>query len=427
MARQKLIVGTYGEINCKQLPSGAWQARARYCDVDGVVREYRKSGETKAKAKSNLKAFFTKHTGTFGDGLIQPDDTVAHLLDVWFETAEKEADERPRELAGRAPNRETLAAYRYHLRWVLERDKNEFPIGAYEIRHMRPVIIQRALDNSGVSADMRKRIRNVLVRAFDLSVFHEAINGNPAASVPTVVVPRRKKKPIPEEDLAVVRAVIREWAMAERRQGPVSKDLPDIVELLIATGMRIGEVVALRWADVHLSPDGESDLPALGAGQWVPWLMVTGQVNSHGKRVDWAKTHTSIRPIALPEWAAQLLRRRKLAEEPNDLDAVFITRNGTWHYPGNVQTRLWKIRNLDAYKDIPQLQGVTPHAFRRTVATVVDEVYDAEAAKQVLGHASTFVTERHYIDRKMKVNDYRAATERLAPDPAREADAESDE
>jgi hypothetical protein len=48
----------------------------------------------------------------------------------------------------------------------------------------------------------------------------------------------------------------------------------------------------------------------------------------------------------------------------------------------------------------------------------VDDVYDAEAAKQVLGHASTFVTERHYIDRKMKVYDYRAATERLAPRPA---------
>ena len=44
-----------------------------------------------------------------------------------------------------------------------------------------------------------------------------------------------------------------------------------------------------------------------------------------------------------------------------------------------------------------------------------------------LGPASTFVTERHYIDRKMKVNDYRAATERLAPDPARETDAESGE
>lgn len=103
---------------------------------------------------------------------------------------------------------------------------------------------------------MRKRIRNVLVRAFDLAVFHEAINGNPASSVPPVVVPR-KKKPIPEEDLDIVRSVIREWANAERRNGPKSVDLPDIVEILIATGMRIGEVVALRWSDVHLSPESQ--------------------------------------------------------------------------------------------------------------------------------------------------------------------------
>jgi len=49
------------------------------------------------------------------------------------------------------------------------------------------------------------------------------------------------------------------------------------------------------------------------------------------------------------------------------------------------------------------------------VATQIDEVYDAEAAKNQLGHTSTTVTERHYISRKMVVPDYRAATERLAP------------
>lgn len=401
MARQKMVVGTYGDINCTQRANGTWLARARYCDVDGVVREYRKSGETKNKARGNLKAFFVEHTGTFGDGAIAPDDTVQELLDLWFAKMEK---------AGR-PTPETLAAYKYHLRWVLDRDKTEHPLGAYQLRHVRPVIIQAALDSADISADMRKKIRSVLVRAFNLAIFHEALNGNPASAVPSVPVPRVKKKSIPVEDLDAVRAAIREWANAERRNGPKSVDLPDIVDLLIATGMRIGEVLALRWSDIELTaPSARRDDET-----WFPWLMVNGQITSKGKRVNYGKTHAAIRPIALPDWAASLLRRRKLEQPPNDIDAVFASRNGTWHFPGNVQSRLWHIRQLDDYADIAALRDVSPHSFRRTVATEIDEVYDADAAKDQLGHTSKTVTERHYINRRLVVPDYRAATERLAP------------
>jgi integrase len=63
----------------------------------------------------------------------------------------------------------------------------------------------------------------------------------------------------------------------------------------------------------------------------------------------------------------------------------------------------------------PRLHGVTPHSFRGTVATEIDEVYDAEATMNQLGHTSKTVTERHYINRKLVVPDYRAATERQAP------------
>lgn len=94
---------------------------------------------------------------------------------------------------------------------------------------------------------------------------------------------------------------------------------------------------------------------------------------------------------------------------------MFITRNGTWHYPTNVQGRLRHIRLLDDYADVAVLQGVTPHSFRRTVATEIDEVYDAEAAMNQLGHTPKTVTERHYSNRKLVVPDYRTATERLAP------------
>lgn len=402
MARQKLMVGTYGEISCFKLKNGTWQARARYCDVDGVVRQYRKNGETKNKARTNLKAFFVEHTGTFGDGALAPTDTVQDLLDLWFEKMEQ---------AEGGPSAETLGYYRSHLRWVLDRDKTDQPIGAYQLRHVRPVIIQAALDSSGVSADMRKRIRSVLVRAFNMAIFHEAINGNPATAVPSVPVPRSKKKPVAVKDLDAVRAAIREWADAEKRNGPKSPDLPDIVEMLIATGMRIGELLALRWSDIELTPPPERR----DDETWFPWLMVNGQITSKGKRVDYGKTDAAIRPIALPDWAAALLRRRKVSQPPNDLDAVFITRNGTWHYTTNIQGRLRHIRHLVDYQDIAALRDVSPHSFRRTVATEIDEVYDAEAAMHHLGHTSKTVTERHYINRRLVVPDYRAATERLAP------------
>jgi hypothetical protein len=94
---------------------------------------------------------------------------------------------------------------------------------------------------------------------------------------------------------------------------------------------------------------------------------------------------------------------------------VFVTRNGTCHYSTNIHGRLRHIRLLDDYAGLTVLQGVTPHSFRRTVATEIDEVYDAEATKNQLGHTSTTMTERHYINRKLVVPDYRAATERLAP------------
>jgi integrase len=216
------------------------------------------------------------------------------------------------EQADGGPRAETLGYYRSHVRWILDPDKTEHPLGAYQLRHVRPVIIQAALDSAGVSADMRKKIRSVLIRAFNMAIFHEAINGNPASAVPSVPVPRNKKKPVSVEDLDAVRAAIREWANAEKRNGPKSVDLPDIVEMLIATGMRIGELLALRWSDIELTPPPER---RDGDG-WFPWLMVNGQITSKGKRVDYGKTHAAIRPIALPDWAAALLRRRKVAQPP---------------------------------------------------------------------------------------------------------------
>ena len=90
-----------------------------------------------------------------------------------------------------------------------------------------------------------------------------------------------------------------------------------------------------------------------------------------------------------------MLRSRQAGATQEVDKAVVLGINGTWHYPTNIQGRLRHIRLLDDYAALVALQDVSPHSFRRTVATEIDEVYDAEAAMNQLGHTSKAVTERH--------------------------------
>ncbi|MGW9631820.1 tyrosine-type recombinase/integrase [Agromyces sp. NPDC055520] len=48
--------------------------------------------------------------------------------------------------------------------------------------------------------------------------------------------------------------------------------------------------------------------------------------------------------------------------------------------------------------------GVTPHLFRRTVATAVNDNASVELAAELLGHTDTKITVQHYIQRREQVN-----------------------
>ena len=44
------------------------------------------------------------------------------------------------------------------------------------------------------------------------------------------------------------------------------------------------------------------------------------------------------------------------------------------------------------------IEGVTPHSFRRTVATVIDRASGPDLAAEMLGHTSSKITKEHYIE-----------------------------
>jgi integrase len=120
--------------------------------------------------------------------------------------------------------------------------------------------------------------------------------------------------------------------------------------------------------------------------------------------------------VAVPSFTAEVLRQRLVAvakDEPEHL--LFQTRNGTPLTTNNVR------RRLRAVLEGTGVEGITPHSFRRTVATFLDRAGGADLAAEMLGHTSAQITKAHYIEPDEMVNPVTAEIlEALAPKVVRD-------
>ena len=159
---------------------------------------------------------------------------------------------------------------------------------------------------------------------------------------------------------------------------------------MLGTSARIGEVLAIRRRDLDLTTT-----PAT--------LRICGTVISERGvgtyRQEHPKTDRSNRVIALPSFTAEALRRRLAIMADHSLDAlVFRSREGTPLTTANVRRQLRKVLGAAG------IEGVSPHMFRRTVATVINEQASLNLASELLGHTDPKVTIEHYIRRNEQVN-----------------------
>ena len=102
---------------------------------------------------------------------------------------------------------------------------------------------------------------------------------------------------------------------------------------------------------------------------------------------------------------------RKLTAADNPHDAIFASRRGTWMSPQNVR-RQWRQARADT-----GLEWVTPHTFRKTVATLIDKEADTDSAAAQLGHGSKAITKKHYIVKPALAPDSSHILERLGASP----------
>ncbi|MEV0853386.1 MULTISPECIES: tyrosine-type recombinase/integrase [Nocardia] len=202
----------------------------------------------------------------------------------------------------------------------------------------------------------------------------------------------------------------RQLAKAERERGtPVkaytpptvaayceSADLADVITLYAATGLRRSQMLALLWTDI--------DLDAATLRPTGKLVRVAGKGLVRVTRKDDPKNRTGT--IALPEFAVEMLKRRKTAmanrrpASPPDpgievLDLVFPSAVGTLRDPQNVGHGWQRVREALGFAE-----DITPHSFRHAVATILDDAgLSARVTADVLGHVDPAMTQRHYMAR----------------------------
>ena len=88
----------------------------------------------------------------------------------------------------------------------------------------------------------------------------------------------------------------------------------------------------------------------------------------------------------------------------------FASRRATWLSPNNVR-RQWRQARADT-----GLEWVTPHTFRKTVATLIDKEDDTKTAAAQLGHACEQITDAYYIAKPVLAPDVSDILEQLGAD-----------
>jgi integrase len=230
-------VGTWGAIRTKHVRPGVFRSRTRIRDKDGVTREVTATGTTKPAAERALMAKLvdrsapTKH-------VVTSDTTIAKLSDLWLAFLRAE---------GRIENT-TINEYERVLTGVVLPE-----LGGLRLREATTSRLDLFLVGVRArSVNQQRKAKVVLGAMIDMAVRHDALPVNPVRQTSRVRRTKTGTRSLTIDDIATVRAAVRNW-ITKGRPGPkASSDMADIIDLMLATGARIGEVLALRWSDVDL-------------------------------------------------------------------------------------------------------------------------------------------------------------------------------
>lgn len=378
MPRQRMEPGTWGRI-AERSQGKKFYATTYVRDTDGKRRRVERSSEKSAEdARRLLQRHLKDRRAPITRQEITDKTTLSELFEVWVLAKANEDGVSP----------QTVDQYRQV--WAKH---GATQLGALRIREVEAPRAQQHLQAMGATTQA-KRMRMILVGMYSTAVRFGVVAVNPIREAqPSKAVPKVVIREIQQDDLDRVRAAVQAYA---DRSGPGPQPgrlLPAFVDLLIATGGRPNEILALRWSDCDL---GAEPPTVTIRGTLIDHGRISGQpLHRQDKRKGDAPEHTVLLPRVGVE-ALEALKTDAIGDGP-----VFSNRDGGWMSLANMR------RSLRAALPEDLRATITPHTFRRAVATVVRNKMGAEMAQQQLSHAKLATTEKHYLQRHTHGPDVR--------------------
>lgn len=329
-------------------------------DGPGRPRKYF-YGKTRAEVREKLKqAQLEQRQGTLATG---PRQTVQQFLEHWLENVHR--------------YRVRLNTYRIYRQLL---NGHVFPaLGHIQLQKLSPQRVQELYaqkQKEGYAAETVRGIHRMLHRAFEDAVKWNLVASNVCDKVTQPRPVEFEQHPLTKEQAKQLLGVAKEGR------------LEALLTLAVATGMRRGELIGLRWVDIDFE-------------QKILWVRHT--VNRAGKSgiiENAPKTEKSKRKINLPAFVLDALERHRAKQEEmrreagaawKEQDIVFSNTLGGFTEASNFELR---------YKKMLQKAGLPNirfHDLRHSAATILLEMnVNPKQVQELLGHSSIIITMDRY-------------------------------